>query len=117
MSFEESHQSSGHGDNKSLRHAFWRKIKRVGLGLPFIEDLLAAYFCSFDGDTPARVRFTLVGALAYFVLPVDAIPDLLPVAGFTDDAAVLALAIKSIADHLKPAHSEAARRLLEKHRL
>ena len=64
--------------------------KRVAAHIPFAEELLAAYYCAFDRDTPLQVKATLVGALAYFVLPVDAIPDVLPVIGFTDDAAVLA---------------------------
>ena len=60
------------------------------------------------------MKATLVGALAYFVLPIDAIPDVLPVLGFTDDAAVLAAAIKLVASHIRPAHREAARNALAK---
>jgi uncharacterized membrane protein YkvA (DUF1232 family) len=58
----------------------------------------------------------LVGALAYFVLPADVIPDILPVVGYTDDAAVLAAAIKLVASHVTPAHREAARRALARMR-
>ena len=71
---------------------FWRKLRGVVARIPFAEDLLAAYYCAFDRATPLHVKATLVGAIAYFVLPVDAIPDVLPVIGFTDDAAVLAAA-------------------------
>ena len=71
--------------------------------------MLAAYYCAFDKDTPLGVKATLVAAIAYFVLPLDAIPDVLPVIGFTDDAAVLATAIKLVADNIRPAHREAAR--------
>ena len=48
------------------------------------------------------MKATLFGAIAYFVLPFDAIPDMLPVLGFTDDAAVLATAIKLVANHITP---------------
>ena len=48
------------------------------------------------------MRAALLGALAYFVLPIDAMPDLLPIVGFTDDAAVLAGAIKLVWMHIKP---------------
>jgi uncharacterized membrane protein YkvA (DUF1232 family) len=58
------------------------------------------------------VKAMLVGALAYFVLPFDAVPDVMPLLGFTDDAAVLATAVKLIADHLRPEHRDAARRAL-----
>ena len=100
------------GDDRALRRSFWRKARRVAAHIPFAEDLLAAYYCAFDRDTPLPVKATLVGALAYFVLPVDAIPDVLPVIGFTDDAAVLATAIKLVTSHMRPAHREAAKNKL-----
>jgi uncharacterized membrane protein YkvA (DUF1232 family) len=81
--------------------------------LPFAEDLLAAYYCAFDRETPLPVKAALVGALAYFVLPVDAIPDVLPVLGFTDDAAVLATAIKLVSSHIRPEHRAAAKDKLD----
>jgi uncharacterized membrane protein YkvA (DUF1232 family) len=98
----------------ALRRSFWRKTRRLAAQLPFAEDLLAAYYCAFDRDTPLPVKATLVGAIAYFVLPIDAIPDVLPVLGFTDDAAVLAAAIKLVASHIRPLHREAARDALAK---
>ena len=101
-------------DDSSLRRRFWRKLKRVAAHIPFAEELLAAYYCAFDRDTPLPVKATLVGALAYFILPVDAIPDVLPAIGFTDDAAVLATAIKLVTSHIRPAHREAARSALAK---
>ncbi len=58
------------------------------------------------------MKVTLLGAIAYFVLPTDAIPDMLPLIGFTNDAAVLATAIKLVANHIRPAHREAARNKL-----
>ena len=96
-------------DEDALQRRFWRKITRVAASIPFVEDLLAAYYCAFDRDTPLAVKATLAAAIAYFVLPVDAIPDVLPVLGFTDDAAVLATAIKLVADHVRAEHREAAR--------
>jgi len=101
-------------DEGALRRRFWRKIRRVATCIPFAEDLLAAYYCAFDRNTPLQVKATLVAAIAYFVLPVDAIPDVLPAAGFTDDAAVLATAIKLVADHIQPVHWDAARNALHR---
>ncbi len=94
---------------RSLRRDFWRKLRGVAARIPFTEDLLAAYYCAFDRATPRHVQLTLIGALAYFVLPADAVPDMLPVVGFTDDAAVLATAIKLVSDHIRPVHRDAAR--------
>jgi uncharacterized membrane protein YkvA (DUF1232 family) len=95
-----------------VRRGFWAKVKRTAAGLPFVEDLLAAYYCAFDRATPRHVQAALIGALAYFVLPFDVIPDMMPVLGFTDDAAVLATAIKLVASHIRPEHREAAKRAI-----
>jgi uncharacterized membrane protein YkvA (DUF1232 family) len=99
-----------------VRRAFWPKLKRVLAGVPFAEDLVAAYYCAFDRDTPWRVQIALVAALAYFILPFDVIPDMMPVLGFTDDAAVLATAIRMVAGHVTERHREAARRALARAR-
>lgn len=99
-------------DDEALRRKFWRKLRGVVARIPFAEDLLAAYYCAFDRATPLHVKATLVGAIAYFVLPVDAIPDVLPVIGFTDDAAVLAAALRLMASHVTPEHRTVAREKL-----
>jgi len=101
-------------DRESVRRRFWIKFKRVVAQLPFAEDLLAAYYCAFDRQTPRHVQATLLGAIAYFILPFDFIPDMLPVLGFTDDAAVLATAIRMVATHIKPEHRDAARAALKR---
>jgi len=99
-------------DERRVRKGFWPKLTRVAGSLPFAEDLLAVYYCAFDRQTPMQVRMILLGALAYFVMPFDVIPDVLPVLGFTDDAAMLAAAIKVTMDSIKPEHRDAARRKL-----
>ena len=101
-------------DLRSLRRNFWRKLTRMLARVPFAEDLLAAYYCAFDRDTPLHVKGALIGALAYFVLPIDSIPDFLPVVGLTDDAAVLAATLKLVADHVRPLHRTAARTALDR---
>lgn len=98
----------------ALRRNFWRKLTSVAARIPFAEDLLAAYYCAFDRATPLQVKATLIGAIAYFVLPFDVVPDFLPVLGFTDDAAVLATAIRLVASHMLPEHREAARAAIER---
>jgi len=101
-------------DEQALRRSFWAKAKRVAAGLPFAEDLLTAYYCAFDRATPLQAKATLLGAIAYFVLPFDAVPDMLPLVGFTDDAAVITLAIRAVMGNIQPDHREAARRALER---
>jgi len=99
-------------DKEGVRKRFKQKFRRLAAKLPFAEDLLAAYYCAFDRDTPRHVQLSLLGALAYFVLPVDFMPDVLPVLGFTDDAAVLVTALRLVAGHIRPDHREAAREAL-----
>jgi uncharacterized membrane protein YkvA (DUF1232 family) len=99
-------------DEARVRRDFWPKLRRTAARLPFAEDLVAAYYCAFDRRTPRRVQMILLGALAYFVLPFDFVPDMLPILGFTDDAAVLATALRVVAAHITPEHRDAARRLL-----
>ena len=114
--------SWGHGgfyergarNEERVRRDFWRKAARVAAKLPFAEDLLAAYYCAFDQATPFQVRAALIGALAYFVLPFDFVPDVLPLLGFTDDAAILLTALRMVAGHLRPEHRDAARVALER---
>ena len=101
-------------NEERVRHGFWPKVQRVAARLPFAEDLLAAYYCAFDRHTPLQVKAALLGALAYFVLPVDFMPDLLPLLGYTDDALVLVSALRMVSGHITEAHREAARQALER---
>ena len=101
-------------DRDGVRRRFWIKFKQVVAKLPFAEDLLAAYYCAFDRETPRHVQVALLGALAYFILPFDFMPDMLPVLGFTDDAAVLATAIRMVASNITAEHREAARAALKR---
>lgn len=101
-------------DRDSVRRRFWKKFKQGMARLPFAEDLLAAYYCAFDRETPRHVQVALLGALAYFILPFDFMPDMLPILGFTDDAAVLATAIRMVAGNITSEHREAARAALKR---
>ncbi len=100
-------------DERMVREGFWPKFRRVAAKLPFAEELVAAYYCAFDRKTPRHVQLSLLGALAYFVMPFDAVPDFLLVFGFADDAAVLATAVRMVATHITPEHRAAARAALE----
>ncbi|MCA2000138.1 MAG: DUF1232 domain-containing protein [Hyphomicrobiales bacterium] len=86
--------------------------RRLARALPFAEDVVAAYHCVRDPATSPRVKMILLGALAYFVMPLDAMPDVLPVFGFTDDAAVLAAALTAVRGAIRPEHRARAREAL-----
>ena len=97
---------------KKVRRGFWKTFRRAVRYVPFSEDLIAGYYCALDPATPPRVRAVLLGALAYFVLPLDAIPDLLAGIGFTDDLTVLVATLALVRAHIRPVHRDAARRAL-----
>lgn len=100
------------GDEEGVRRDFWAKLRRVGRHIPFAEDLVAAYFCTLDPNTPGRVKAILLGAIAYFVLPIDGLADFLPLIGFTDDAAILAAAIAAVAGSITMEHRARAQEVL-----
>lgn len=93
---------------------FWAKLRRTLARIPFAEDLVSAWYCAIDGDTPPHVRAVLAGALAYFMLPADLIPDVLAGLGFTDDASVLAAAILAVGQNIRPKHRQRAKLALER---
>ncbi|HZH52747.1 MAG TPA: YkvA family protein [Microvirga sp.] len=100
-------------DEDSLARKFWEKLRRVGGKIPFAEDLVAAFYCATDPRTSGRVKLILLGAVAYFVLPTDAVADFLPLLGFADDAAVLAAAITQVAGAISEEHRAKARETLK----
>ncbi|PYF05542.1 uncharacterized membrane protein YkvA (DUF1232 family) [Rhodopseudomonas faecalis] len=112
VGFEPADRLAEHPEE--LRRRFWLKLKRMVVKLPFAEDLLAAYYCAFDRTTPRHVQVALLGALAYFVLPFDFVADIMPFLGFADDAAVLATAIRLVANNITPDHRAAAQAAMQR---
>jgi uncharacterized membrane protein YkvA (DUF1232 family) len=97
-----------------IQRGLWPKLKRVVGRIPFAADVLSVWYCARDPDTPATAKAMIAAALAYFVLPVDAIPDILPVLGYTDDAAVIAAVLAIVGRNLKPRHRDAAKAALDR---
>ena len=95
-----------------LLGSFWKAVRRVAGNTPFLADLLAAYYCVMDQQTPTRVRAILLAALAYFILPLDTIPDFLAFFGFTDDIAVLTAAIAAVSGSITETHKQTAQKAL-----
>lgn len=102
----------GRRREERVRGRFWRTARRAARQVPFMDEVVAAYYAALDLETPGRVRGTLFAALAYFVMPVDAVPDILALVGFTDDIAVLTAVLAAIRPHIKESHRLAARRAL-----
>ena len=90
--------------------SLWEKIAAFALraGREIIERVLVLYYCFQDRDTPAWAKTIIMGALGYFIAPLDAIPDLMAGVGFSDDLGALAVAFAAVAMHIKPEHKRQA---------
>lgn len=84
---------------------FWEKVARFAkrAGREVIEKALWLHFAAQDEKTPVWAKTTMYGALAYFIVPADMIPDIIPGAGFTDDLGALAAAVTTVAVYITPA--------------
>lgn len=82
--------------------SFWEKLKNFALkaGSEIVEKALWLYYAAHEPGTPAWARTVIYSALAYFILPLDAIPDMLPGAGFSDDLGALAAAVATVAVYI-----------------
>lgn len=101
-------------NEQRVREGFWPKARKTLGRVPFSEEVVAAFYCATDSATPLTIRATLFGALAYFILPFDIIPDMILGLGYADDAAVIFAAIKAAQAHITPEHHRLARLWLMK---
>ena len=81
---------------------FWDKLKHYArsAGREVVEKTLLLYYAMQEEKAPAWAKATIAGALGYFIVPLDAIPDLTPAAGYADDLGVLVLAIAAVAAYI-----------------
>lgn len=101
----ESHESK-------VRQNFWTVVRKAARAVPFMDEVVAAYYCALDPATPTRVRATLLAALAYFVVPFDVVPDFILALGFTDDVTILAATLAMLRTHITDRHRAAAKQAL-----
>lgn len=104
--------ASVNADEGEVSDKFWRTAKKAARHIPFMDEVVAGYYCALDKNTPVRAKAILLAALAYFVLPTDTIPDFIFGLGFTDDMAVLTAALTAVRAHMTPAHRIAAKEAL-----
>lgn len=99
----------------SSNQQLWRKIQQFSrqAGREVIEKALTLYYAAQRPETPLWAKAVIISALAYLILPTDAIPDMLPVAGYTDDLSTLIAALSSVALAITPEVKQAARHTTE----
>ena len=91
----------------------WSKAKKTLGKVPFVPDAIAMYFCSMDSSTPLSSRVIAFSALAYFIFPVDVLPDFIPVAGYVDDGAAISAAVSAIAPYITDEHRSKTKDFLD----
>lgn len=104
------------GDSQNYSEAnFWEKLKKFALqaGREVTEKALILFYAAQQPGTPAWAKTVIVGALAYFILPTDTIPDVVPIVGYTDDLGALAAALLSVAMYITPEVKELARKKMQ----
>src|SRR5258706_3140098 len=101
-------------NEQRVARGFWPKMRRFAAKIPFAADALSVWYCARDPETPAAAKGMMAAALAYFILPTDFIPDMIPALGFTDDAAVMAALLAIVGRNLKPRHRDAAKQALDR---
>lgn len=94
--------------------SFWDKVKKYSkaAGESALEPAIKMYYAAIDADTPLWAKSTIYGALGYFISPIDAIPDIAPLIGYTDDVGVLCAALAATAAHIKDEHVALAKEKL-----
>lgn len=96
-------------------NSFWDKVKKFAkaAGEKVLEPALKLYYAANDEHTPTWAKGIAYGALGYFISPVDAVPDLVPAVGYSDDMGVLIAAVAAIAAHINETHAQKARETLK----
>jgi len=100
-------------DEKRVSEGFGPKIKRTFSRIPFAQEAVAAYFCARDPGTPIHAKAAILAALAYFIMPLDMVPDFIALLGYTDDAGVFWAAWKTVSKYVSEAHRTQAKNYLD----
>ena len=97
-------------ESRYKEKSFWSKILKFysRIGKPVVEKVLTLYYVVIDDDTPQWAKSVIYGALGYFILPLDLIPDIMPIVGFSDDLTAIVTAISIITKFIKKEHKEKA---------
>lgn len=96
--------------------SFWDKVKKYArvAGEGVLEPALQMYYAAQDRDTPTWAKSTMYGALGYFISTIDAIPDITPVVGYSDDLGVLVAALAAVASHIKEEHKQKSKETIKR---
>ena len=87
---------------QEVEEGLWDKLERVGKKINFARDVKALYKYMRDKYVPWYRKSIVIGALIYFISPIDAVPDLAPLVGYLDDLGVITAVLKFMGSELIP---------------
>ncbi len=104
---KKTNQAAGQFSKKK----FWAKLQRYSkkAGVQLIYAALLLYYMMQSKEVPLTAKAGIAGALAYFILPTDLIPDIAVMIGYTDDIAVVLYTLSQVVDHITPEVREKAK--------
>ncbi|MTH99275.1 YkvA family protein [Roseibium sp. RKSG952] len=117
LGFDPEYLGPEETQKRTIRQKLLMTARKAARQIPFMEDVIAGYYCALDPATPAKVRVTTLAALAYFVLPIDVVPDFIIGVGYGDDATILMGVIAMLRTHMRAEHYEAAKTALKDEKL
>lgn len=93
----------------------WRKLNAVAkkVGMKVVYPVLLLYYLFKSSEVPLKSKSLIAGAIAYFILPFDAFPDLLPIVGYTDDLSLLLATIYQLLNYVSPKILEQTRNKIQ----
>lgn len=92
--------------SKYIEENLWEKVERVGKKISFAKDILALFRYMTDKKVAWYRKSIVVGALVYFISPIDAIPDLAPLFGYLDDLGVITAVLKYMGSEIIPYYND-----------
>jgi uncharacterized membrane protein YkvA (DUF1232 family) len=101
----ESHDKFRDGED-FVEENFWAKVEKVGKKLSFAKDIKALFNYFSDKSIPWYRKSIVLGALIYFIVPIDSIPDVAPLVGYLDDLGVITAVIKYLGSELTQYYDE-----------
>ncbi len=102
LKFEVASEEEANVKIEEIDESLWAKLERTGKKISFTRDIIALYNYIKDDKVAWYRKAIVIGALLYFIIPVDAIPDLSPLVGYLDDLGVITAVIKYMGSEILP---------------
>lgn len=109
------HELSKYADNYSEENLL-HKISKFGahIGLELLYKVVQLWCVLLKPEVPAKEKALIMGALGYLIAPLDFVPDLTPVLGYSDDLVAITFALLKVQGYIDEEVDAKAKELLAK---